>query len=80
MPEIQPSFGKGLILLGGFFMLLGVFFTYQSKIPFLSKLWPLPLDFKIERENFKFYFPLGTSILMSVLLTLLVKIFGGFTK
>ena len=26
----------------------------------------LPLDFKVERDNFRFYFPLGTSILLSL--------------
>jgi hypothetical protein len=30
----------------------------------------LPLDFHYQRENFSFYFPLGTSILISIVLTL----------
>jgi hypothetical protein len=30
----------------------------------------LPLDFHYQRENFSFYFPLGTSILISLVLTL----------
>jgi hypothetical protein len=35
----------------------------------------LPGDIAIERRNFRFYFPLGTSILVSVVLTLLLNLF-----
>jgi hypothetical protein len=35
----------------------------------------LPGDITIERKNFRFYFPLGTSILLSVVLTLLLNLF-----
>jgi hypothetical protein len=35
----------------------------------------LPGDIAIERKNFRFYFPLGTSILVSVVLTLLLNLF-----
>ncbi len=35
----------------------------------------LPGDIAIERKNFRFYFPLGTSILISLVLTLLVNLF-----
>lgn len=34
----------------------------------------LPGDITIERKNFRFYFPLGTSILLSVVLTLLLNL------
>lgn len=35
----------------------------------------LPGDIAIERKNFRFYFPLGTSILVSVVLTVLLNLF-----
>jgi len=35
----------------------------------------LPGDITIERKNFRFYFPLGTSILVSVVLTVLLNLF-----
>jgi hypothetical protein len=35
----------------------------------------LPGDIAIERENFRFYFPLGTSILVSVVLTVVLNLF-----
>lgn len=40
----------------------------------------LPFDIKIERENFRFYFPLGTSVLLSLLLTLFLYLFNKFTR
>jgi hypothetical protein len=59
-------FGVVLALLGGLLLLVG-------KIPFLGRL---PGDIIIRRENWSFYFPLTTSILLSVLLTLLFSLFG----
>jgi len=40
----------------------------------------LPFDFKIERENFRIYFPLGTSVLLSLLLTLFLYLFNTFIR
>ena len=39
-------------------------------------LGKLPGDFAIRRGNFSFYFPLATSILVSLLLTLVMMFFG----
>ncbi|WP_022853197.1 DUF2905 domain-containing protein [Thermodesulfatator atlanticus] len=63
--------GKTLLILGLFMVLIGVFLVFGSKIPFLGKL---PGDIVIKRENFTFYFPLGTCILLSVLLSLLFSL------
>ena len=41
----------------------------SGKIPFLGKL---PGDIQIQKENFGFYFPLGTSILLSIILSILL--------
>jgi hypothetical protein len=45
--------------------------------PFLGRLGlgRLPGDIAIERQNFRFYFPLATSLLLSVVLTLLFWLF-----
>lgn len=40
----------------------------------------LPLDIRIERENFRFFFPLGTSILLSLLLSLAIFLFNKFIR
>ena len=44
-----------------------------GKVPWLGRL---PGDISIERESWRFYFPLGTSILLSVVLSLLVWLFS----
>lgn len=64
--------GKILISLGIMLILAGVLITWGGKIPLLGRL---PGDLRIERDNFTFYFPLGTSILISIVLSLLFWIF-----
>lgn len=67
--------GKLLIIIGIVCIIVGLLLTYLPKIPFLGKL---PGDILIERENFKFYFPLATSILISIILSLLVFLYHKF--
>jgi hypothetical protein len=69
MPE---QLGKTLIILGLVLTALGLLLTFAGKIPFLGKL---PGDLRIERENFSFYFPLGTCLLLSLILSLLLWLF-----
>ena len=64
--------GKLLILFGVLLVIAGLLLTYGGKIPFLGKL---PGDIRIERENFSFYFPLTTGLLLSVLISLLLWLF-----
>lgn len=65
--------GKILITIGIVLVIAGLVIHFAGKIPFLGKL---PGDIRIERENFKFYFPIATSILISILLTLLFYFIG----
>ncbi len=60
--------GKFLILLGVISIAVGLFLMLLSKFSFVGKI---PGDIVIERRNFTFYFPLGTSIILSILLTLI---------
>jgi hypothetical protein len=62
------GFAKLLILFGIVLALLGGLLLLVGKIPFIGRL---PGDFYVEKGNFTFYFPLASSILISVLLTLL---------
>lgn len=64
--------GKLLIILGVVLIIAGALLTFAGKIPFLGKL---PGDLRIEREHFSFYFPLGTCLLLSLLLSLLFWLF-----
>ncbi|MBI3003625.1 MAG: DUF2905 domain-containing protein [candidate division NC10 bacterium] len=67
------SLGRMLLLLGVILVLLGGLLLLVGKVPFLGRL---PGDIVIERKNFTFYFPLATSIVLSVVLTLLFSFFG----
>lgn len=69
--------GKFIVTVGAVILLLGVGFLFFDKIPFLGKL---PGDFRIERENFKFYFPLTTSILVSILISIILWLSSHFRK
>jgi hypothetical protein len=66
--------GRLLVIAGIVMALLGVILMLGPRLPF--RLGRLPLDFSYERDNFRFYFPLGTSILISVLLTLIFALFN----
>jgi len=67
------SLGRMLLLIGVTLVLLGGVLLLAGKVPFLGRL---PGDIVIERKNFTFYFPLATSILLSIVLTLLLSLFG----
>jgi len=61
--------GKLLIIVGAVLIVLGLLYTYSDKIPLPGKL---PGDIVIEKDNVRFYFPLMTSILVSILLSLIL--------
>lgn len=63
--------GKLLILLGVFIIIAGVLLLLGGKIPWVGRL---PGDLIVRREKFTFYFPITTSILISIILTLLLWI------
>ncbi|RPI35398.1 MAG: DUF2905 domain-containing protein [Nitrospiraceae bacterium] len=73
MPEGVQHIGKVLIAAGAVLALIGLVMLLSGRIPWLGKL---PGDILIERKNFTVYFPLATSILISILLTLLFWLFG----
>jgi hypothetical protein len=63
--------GRLLIILGAVLLVVGILLHYSGALSFLP-LGRLPGDITIKRNNFRFYFPLTTSILLSVLLTLML--------
>ncbi len=65
--------GKFLILLGLIVAAIGGLLLFSGKIPWIGRL---PGDIIIQRRNFTFYFPLATSILLSVILTLIFWLIG----
>jgi hypothetical protein len=68
----MSDLGRLLIALGVLLIIVGAVFLLAPKIPWLGKL---PGDISYKKGNFTFYFPLGTCILISVILTLLLYLF-----
>jgi hypothetical protein len=73
MSDGVQQIGKLILVAGVVFLVAGALFMLAGKIPWIGKL---PGDFTIQRRNFTFYFPLATSIVISILLTFLFWIFG----
>jgi membrane protein implicated in regulation of membrane protease activity len=61
--------GKLLLGVGGILIIIGAAIVLVGKIPWLGRL---PGDIYVERRNFTFFFPLTTSILISVILSLVL--------
>jgi hypothetical protein len=66
------EFGKLLLALGILLVVVGVVLVFAPKIPLLGRL---PGDIVIRKEHFSFYFPLTTSILLSIIISLLFYLF-----
>jgi hypothetical protein len=66
------ALGKMLILLGVLIIVIGVLLLIGEKITWIGRL---PGDIIIRKKNFTFYFPLATSIIISIILTLLLMLF-----
>lgn len=72
MPEEFQYIGKYLIIAGFVLVMAGVILSFWSKIPFLGKL---PGDIIIKKENFSFYFPIVTCLLLSLIISLIMHFF-----
>ncbi|MCS7307679.1 MAG: DUF2905 domain-containing protein [Aquificaceae bacterium] len=66
--------GKFLVLLGVVLFTLGLMMVFYEKLPF--GLGRLPGDILIKRDGYSFYFPLATSLILSVVLSLLFTLFA----
>lgn len=68
--------GKYIVLFGAIIIVVGAtVYFFGNKLHWIGRL---PGDIRIERENFRFYFPITTMILFSVLLTLIVNLLRRF--
>jgi hypothetical protein len=69
--KVNKTMGNYLIGLGFLIIFLGLILNLISKF----NLPVLPGDILIQKENFTFYFPIVTSILLSILLTIILNLF-----
>jgi hypothetical protein len=69
------TIGRYLIVLGAVLVVFGVILVMAGKFPGF-RVGKLPGDIYIERGNWRFYFPLATSILLSIILTFILWLFN----
>ena len=64
--------GKYVILAGIIIVILGIIiYFFADKLHWIGRL---PGDIRVEKENFRFYFPITTMIIVSILLTIIIQI------
>lgn len=68
-----PQLGKLLIVIGGVIAVLGMILLFSGKIPWFGRL---PGDFHFRGKHVSFYFPLATSLLISIILTIILWLIG----
>ncbi len=69
----MQDIGKFLIITGIIIIAVGVLLLFSGKLPWVGKL---PGDLIIQRKNFTFYFPLATSIVLSIIISLILWFLG----
>lgn len=74
----MENIGKVLLIAGLFIAFIGVIFMFIDKLPF--SIGKLPGDIYIKRDNFTFYFPLTTSILLSVIISLIFILLARLSR
>lgn len=68
--------GKYIILIGALIVIIGVLiYFFHDRLHWIGHL---PGDIRVEKENFKFYFPITTMIFLSLLITALVAVIRRF--
>jgi hypothetical protein len=65
--------GRVLVVLGLLVVALGAVLLLVDRVPWIGRL---PGDVHLQRGNWTFYFPIGTSILLSIVLTLVLWLIG----
>jgi len=69
----MTDLAKTLMLIGGLVFLTGAVFALAGKVPGMGKF---PGDIFIKKENFSFYFPITTCIILSIVLTIIMQLFN----
>ncbi|HSV09724.1 MAG TPA: DUF2905 domain-containing protein [Hanamia sp.] len=68
--------GKYILIAGVIIVAAGIIIYFFHD--YFKWIGRLPGDFRIEKENFRFYFPLVTMIILSLLITIIINILKRF--
>ena len=68
----MAGLGKTLIAIGLLLVVVGLVFVFAGRLPWLGNL---PGDISIQRERYSFYFPITTSIIISIIISLVLYFF-----
>ncbi len=66
------TLGKILVIGGVALLAIGLLLIFFGKIPYIGKL---PGDITIKGKNYTIYFPLATSIILSLIISLILYLF-----
>jgi hypothetical protein len=69
---VTGEVGRWLLVTGLVIAAVSLLLLATDRVPWLGRL---PGDIRVERGNWRFYFPIATSLLISVILTLLLNLF-----
>jgi Protein of unknown function (DUF2905) len=73
---LNSETGKIIIGVGLLLVLVGgVVYLFGNKLHFIGNL---PGDIRVEKENFRFYFPITTMLLLSLIVNVLIRIYKHF--
>lgn len=73
---MSPETGKVIMFIGGAIVVIGlIIYFFHDKLHWIGRL---PGDIRVERENFRFYFPITTMILFSVIVTVVIRLIRKF--
>ena len=75
MPDGPGTIGRYLIVLGAAIIVIGIVLVVAGRFPGL-RIGRLPGDIYVERDKWRLYFPLATSILLSIILSFILWLFS----
>ncbi|MBL7134998.1 MAG: DUF2905 domain-containing protein [Candidatus Marinimicrobia bacterium] len=70
----MSQFGKIIVIVGVFLVVIGLLLSYGKNIPILNKLGHLPGDIIIKKENFTLYFPWVTCLVLSLIMYIILNL------
>ena len=71
--EMTGDMGKWMIVIGLILVVAGaIVYFFHDKLHWIGNL---PGDIRIERDNFRFYFPITTMLLLSLLINIVIRLF-----